>query len=387
MANKPGKRQFGNIRKLKSGRYQASYLGPDGVRRFAPSTFADETTAGQWLTLRQADLIRGEWNDPDLARVLFGNYASSWVEEHELSPTTRELYEILLRLHIEPFLGRKELGKIGPETIRKWRKDLQDSERSADTVAKSYRLVRAIMATAVDDERIKRNPCRIKGADTAARAERPVATVKQVYALAEAIGPRFRVFILAAALTGLRWGELIALRRMDIDLDDATIRVQRSIAELSGGRLIVKGPKSDAGRRTVPIPAVLVDELRAHLREHVAPGADSLVFTGPRGGTPKRGSWRSTVKWTATVVKVGLPAGFHFHDLRHTGNHLASKSGASTKELMHRMGHGSMRAALIYQHNTDERAREIAARLNDVVAREAKGDDDGGAAGVLVPTP
>ena len=82
---------------------------------------------------------------------------------------------------------------------------------------------------------------------------------------------------------------------------------------------------------------------------------------------------------------MGLPAGFHFHDLRHTGNHLASKSGASTKELMHRMGHGSMRAALIYQHNTDERAREIAALLSEVVTLEAKGDDDE-LSGVLVPS-
>jgi integrase len=110
------------------------------------------------------------------------------------------------------------------------------------------------------------------------------------------------------------------------------------------------------------------------------------VFTGSRGGTPKRGSWRSTVKWTTRVKEVGLPAGFHFHDLRHTGNHLASKTGASTRELMHRMGHGSMRAALIYQHATDERAREIANRLNEVVARESESDDDDGAAGALVPT-
>jgi integrase len=387
VGNRPGKRQFGYVRRQKSGRFSASYLGPDGIRRFAPNTFPDEATANRWLTLRQADLIRGEWNDPDLGRISFGNYGESWIEEHELSPRTRELYKALFRLHIEPFLGRKELAKIGPETVRKWRKDLQGSGRSADTVAKSYRLVRAIMATAVDDERIKRNPCRIKGADSAARDERPVATVKQVYALAEAIGPRFRVFILAAAFTGLRWGELIALRRMDVDLEDATISVQRSIAELSGGKLVVKPPKSTAGIRTVPIPAVLVEELRAHLLEHVGPDADSLVFTGPRGGTPKRGSWRSTVKWTATVKKVGLPSGFHFHDLRHTGNHLASKSGASTRELMHRMGHGTMRAALIYQHNTDERAREIAARLNEVVTREAKRDDEDGASGVLVPIP
>lgn len=387
MANKPGRRQFGYVRTLKSGRVQASYLGPDGIRRFAPNTFPDETTANQWLTLRQADLIRGEWNDPDLGRILFGNYAESWIEEHELSPRTRELYKALLRLHVDPFLGRKELAKIGPETVRKWRKDLQEGGRSADAVAKAYRLVRAIFTTAVDDERIKRNPCRIKGADMAARAERPIASVRQVYALAEVIGPRFRAFILAAAFTGLRWGELIALRRMDVDLDEATISVQRSIAELSGGRLVVKRPKSDAGLRTVPIPAVLVEELRAHMVAHVEPHADSLVFTGPRGGTPKRGSWRSTVKWTTKVKEAGLPAGFHFHDLRHTGNHLASKSGASTKELMHRMGHGSMRAALIYQHNTDERAREIAVRLNEVVARETKRDDDDGAAGVLVPTP
>ena len=70
------------------------------------------------------------------------------------------------------------------------------------------------------------------------------------------------------------------------------------------------------------------------------------------------------MKWTAKVKESGLPAGFHFHDLRHTGNHLASKSGASTRELMQRMGHSTMRAALVYQHATDERAREIAARLN-----------------------
>jgi integrase len=299
---------------------------------------------------------------------------------------TRELYKALLRLHLKPFIGKKELDRIGPETVRTWRSDLLAKGRSADTTAQSYRLLRAIMATAVDDQRVKRNPCRIKGADTAARAERPVATVKQVYALAEAIGPRFRAFILAAAFTGLRWGELIALRRVDLDLVDRTVSVHRSIAELSGGRLVVGPPKSAAGVRTVPIPAVLVVELRAHLAKYIADEPTALVFTGTRGGTPKRGSWRSTVKWTTRVKEAGLPAGFHCHDLRHTGNHLASKSGASTRELMYRMGHGSMRAALIYQHATDARAREIADRLNDVVARENQPDDEDGTAGVLVTT-
>lgn len=78
----------------------------------------------------------------------------------------------------------------------------------------------------------------------------------------------------------------------------------------------------------------------------------------------KRSNWRDSVRWPASVKAAGLPVGFHFHDLRHTGNHLAASAGASTRELMHRMGHGSMRAALIYQHATSERDQEIAAELS-----------------------
>jgi integrase len=135
----------------------------------------------------------------------------------------------------------------------------------------------------------------------------------------------------------------------------------------------------------VTIPAVLVDELRQHLAEYGGHNPASQVFTGPNGATPKRGYWPKSVRWAERVQAVGLPDGFHFHDLRHTGNHLASKSGASTRELMHRMGHSTMRAALIYQHATDERAREIAARLSQVVENEVKGDGDDGAAGERVP--
>jgi integrase len=127
------------------------------------------------------------------------------------------------------------------------------------------------------------------------------------------------------------------------------------------------------------------------LAEYVGPDLDALVFTGERGATPKRGSWRTTVKWTTRVAEAGLPEGFTFHDLRHTGNHLAAMSGASTKELMQRMGQSTMRAALIYQHATDERAREIADQLNELVEGQIKAmsegtpDCDDGAAG-LVPT-
>jgi integrase len=389
----PRRRQFGSVRQLKSGRWQARYYGPDGVGREAPETFLKERDAQVWLTLREAEIVRGEWMDPDRGRELFGSYAARWIEQQKLGPRTREEYERTYRLHVEPFLGRRELGRIKPDTIRTWRSKLLTSGRSEDATAKAYRLVRSVMFTAVDDDLIRRNPCRIKGADKARRAERSVATVKQVYALADLLGERWRAFILTAAFTGIRWGELIALRRTDIDLDARVIRVPRAFAELSGGRLVVVPPKSEASERGVTMPDVLVGELTVHLDKFVGSDDAALVFVGERGGTPKRGSWRTTVKWTTRVVKAGLPKGFTFHDLRHTGNHLASVSGASTRELMQRMGHSTMRAALIYQHATDERAREIADRLNDVVERQAKSgdkgtpDDEDGAAGVLVSVP
>jgi integrase len=131
------------------------------------------------------------------------------------------------------------------------------------------------------------------------------------------------------------------------------------------------------------MPAVLVDVLNDHLAEYPATG-DELLFRGPKGAPLRRNNFHRSVDWSALVLKAGLPARFHFHDLRHTGNTLAAASGASTRELMHRMGHGSMRAALIYQHATSDRDREIASALDLRIQPEAgekwpvRGSEDAG---------
>jgi integrase len=114
----------------------------------------------------------------------------------------------------------------------------------------------------------------------------------------------------------------------------------------------------------VALPAFLVGELLHHLAELVADAPEALVFTGPRGAMLRTGNFRRSVDWPAAVRAAGLPTGFHVHDLLHTGNTLAAAAGASTRELMHRMGHASLRAALIYQHATCERDREIASKMD-----------------------
>jgi integrase len=94
-----------------------------------------------------------------------------------------------------------------------------------------------------------------------------------------------------------------------------------------------------------------------------------LIFNAPKGAALRRNNFHRSARWAECVAEAGLPEGFRFHDLRHTGNTLAASSGASTRELMHRMGHASMRAALIYQHATSKRDREIAAAIDERIGR------------------
>jgi integrase len=271
------------------------------------------------------------------------------------------------RCALEPTFGTEPIAAIREPHVRRWRKQLLDAGTSAVTVAKAYRLLRAIMGTAVDDRVIKRNPCQIKGASQETSAERPVLTIAQVFALADAVGPRYRAFVLLAVFGSLRWGELAALRRCDVDVGTGTVRVSRQLTEISG-YITFGPPKSVAGMRTVALPDLIVPILRSHLDSFTQPEDDALIFTSPTGKPLRHGLWRSRV-WVKATSQIGLP-GPHFHDLRHAGNMLAAESGATLRELMDRMGHSTTRAALIYLHGSDARQREIADALGRRVEQQ-----------------
>jgi integrase len=172
--------------------------------------------------------------------------------------------------------------------------------------------------------------------------------------------------ILLTAFASLRWGEVTALRRQDIAPDGSTVRIAFAHTEVRGRGIVVGPPKSRAGLRTVAVPTAIRAEIVGHLAEFVDAGPDALVFTGVQGRALHRGAWGQRVKWMEVVTKLGL-AGLHFHDLRHAGNIWASKAGMSTKDLMARMGHDDMRAALIYQRATSDADRLIADRLSLLV--------------------
>ncbi len=188
---------------------------------------------------------------------------------------------------------------------------------STVTTAKAYRLLKAILNTAVNDGIIRRNPCRIKGAGQEASAEHPVLTITEVYALADAIDPRYRALVLLGTFASLRWAELAALRPSDIDLDLCTIRVDRQLIEQLGGGSAFGPPKSGAGRRAVPFSDIIRADLREHLERFVSEDDEALVFTSPLGARMRHSNFYRRV-WLPAVAKVGRP-GVHFHDLRHNG--------------------------------------------------------------------
>jgi integrase len=366
----PGRkaRSFGSIRKLPSGRWQARYRGPDGLLRPAPHTFTYKADASKWLALTEAELLGGKWTDPDAGRIPFSDYAAAWIAERPgLRPKTIQLYRYLLRTHLQDDFGSRTIASITEADVRRWRADLLSRGVSPVTAAKAYRLLKSILATAAEDGLIPRNPCRIKGASVEKSAERPVLTVAQVYALADAVGPRYRSLVLLACFCGLRWGELAALQRGDIDHAHRTVRVARQLCEVAGQPPFFAPPKSDAGKRLVAIPPMILPDVLSHLDTFTPPGTGVLLFTSPEGKPLRHTNFRRRV-WLPALAASGLDV--HFHDLRHTGNQLVAEEGANLRELMERMGHSTSRAALIYQHSTSDRQH----RLADAVAARVQAE-------------
>ncbi|GAA2858419.1 putative prophage phiRv2 integrase [Actinoplanes cyaneus] len=361
------KRRFGSVRQLPSGSWQARYTGPDGLPRLGRSPFDTKRAAEQWLVEVEADILKSEWVDPDAGKVELDDYITRWIKERDLKPRTREEYERNIRLHVRTQLGNVALNQVTPQRIRSWRTERLDAGIGRPTVAKTYRILHAVFGTAVDDELIRRNPCRIKGASQEKADERETATLDQVFAIAEHIQPRYRLLVLLAAFAQLRFGELVALRRNSINLTTMELRVRLATAEMEDGTQVDGDPKSEAGKRPVSLPTGLRGDVERHLDRYAQPGPDGRLFLGPLGGIPRRRNFNRVWKAALDRAKIPTEMDLHLHDLRHTGSTWSAQSGATLRELMARIGHSSTRAAMIYQHASRDRDQAIAAALDALI--------------------
>jgi integrase len=332
-------------------------------------TFRRAKDADAFKRQVEAEDANGAEVDPARGDVTFGEYAEGWLKDRRrldgrpLAPRTRELYRSLFDRHlIKPF-GPKRLNAIRTEEVRGWHSNLA-ARSSPVQAAKTYRLLRAILNTAVEDERIATNPCRLRGAGTERTPERPFVDVEIVLALSDAIDARYCALVLLAGFGGLRLGELIALRRGDLDLQADTVRVERQVVELKNGQRIETAPKTDAGRRTVHIPSSISAALATHLDRYCGDGDDAPVFTGPLSDGLRRGTLYK--EWDKARRQAGLPE-VHLHDLRHAAGTLAAQTGATTRELMARLGPASPAAAHRYQHAAERRDVHVAESLETML--------------------
>ena len=240
-----GKRSFGAIRKLPSKRYQASHIGPDLARHNAPGTFTSKADAEAWVALERRLIEWDEWSPPAQRKAKqqhddtqsLRTYATTWLPERTavrgLKPKTVSEYQRYLDRLIHPSLGELRLKDVTPATIRAWVGSLNPKMPRMNEHA--YALLKAIFATAVQDELLDRNPCRERMRKPPRHIGEP-ATLDELALLVAAMPERLRLMILLAAWCALRFGEVAELRRGDIDLKNGVIRVTRAVQWVDGGR-------------------------------------------------------------------------------------------------------------------------------------------------------
>ena len=390
----PGKRRarrgFGKIRKLPSGRYQASYIGPDLLRHTAIRTFEAREDAEGWLNKeRRLTDDPDAWTSPRVreARRQSGMTLRAFapdatqrrkVRGRSLTPRTLAHYDRLLEKVLYPTFGDTIMSRITPEQISAWY-DALPAEHPTQR-AHAYSLLSSLLQQDIDEEAdrtnkpvVRVNPCRIKGAGVAERVrEIKPATVEQLATITENMPDELQAMVILSAWCGLRFGEVAALRRRDIDTTAGTVRVERAVVHLDGQN-IIGAPKSAAGVRTIALPPHIVPMLQDHLRKHTGKGRDALLFPCVPG---------SDEPWTnggpfARVFAVARDAAdrddLRFHDLRHTGAVLAAQSGATLKELMQRLGHSTPTMALRYQHVAEGRDAAIARAMSERATQTTTG--------------
>jgi integrase len=310
---------------------------------------------------------KGDWTDPALARITFGEYAGAWLNARtDLKPKTRHQFDSLLALYVLPTWRTVPLAKITFEGLSQWAARLTAAGLGSSGLRQAVFVTSAALDHAVRSGRIRANPAHGLKLPRPPRRDHVFLTHDQVHDLAATSGS-CRVLVLLLAYTGLRWGEATALRACDIDLTRHRIDVRRAHADV-GGHIVLGTPKSHQNR-TVPIPRFLANEL-ADLT--TGKTADQLVFTTQGGHLLRLPNWRREVFLPARI-RAGISTRFRVHDLRHTAASLMIQAGYPPKRLQEIMGHASITTTVdLYGHLYPGDMDRYADRLDSAAAQAGK---------------
>jgi len=350
-------------RKLDGGgtAYLARYRAPNGRER--SKQFAKRSDAERFLAVAEVAKAEGSWIDPARGRMRLRDWVIRFraSERHALRPSTLARDEVYVRTQILPAFGDMPLARIAHDDVQAWVNGLS-GRSSPTTVHKCHQILRKTMAGAVRSRLVPRNPCDGVRLPSVQRQEMRFIGPTQIRGLASTIHPRYEAFVLLGAYGGLRLGELVGLRWRRVDLRRGQVEVAEISVEINGD-IIFGPPKTRAGRRTVPIPEVVVSALNA--AKPAGGRDDDLVFTAPSGGPVRHRLFRQRF-WYPAVTEAGLD-GFRIHDLRHSAVALWIAAGASPTEIAQRAGHTSVVTVLDrYGHLLPQTSDVVTRRLNQL---------------------
>jgi integrase len=310
------------------------------------TSFPTKKAADAFAAKVEHDKATGNYLDPARGQIPFTDYVTEWIGVQVLRPGTLDQYTRNLRNHTLPAFGKTPIAAITRPMVQGFVKRLLDSRLAPSTVHNIYGVFAGIMRAAVLDSRLSRTPCMGIRLPEIPKTRVRILTAGQVFALADAMHPRYRFIVLFAYGTGTRQGEALAASHSRIDTSERLYTVDRQIVLVNqsttgySAKPSFGPPKTKAGYRTIPLADFVLDAYTDHAR-HLPPDQD-LLFTSPRTGTALNRSYYGTGIWAPAVKKAGLPPDTTFHDLRHSFASTALAAGVPVLEVSRWLGHASI---------------------------------------------
>jgi integrase len=334
--------------KLPSGRWEVRYRDPNGRPR--RQRFDTRGQAKDRLATVRTKGIEGSYIASERGRMNFGAWCDEWwATMVDLRARTLARYERDLRLHIRPRFDRRPLAKITKTEVQAWVAEMRAGGVPDSAVRRRFSVFRAVMTGAVEGERLVKSPCAGVKLPEVRRSDIEVLTPEEVAELAAAMPEWCRSWVLVAAWSGLRWSEMVGLRRRDVDMLRRRLVVTQQVVEVGSEFKGFDQPKTQAGRRSVPIWAPIYPILEEQLTTRAQPGKDGLVFVNTRGNSPHLSSFTSQT-WKGARAAIGRPD-LRWHDLRHTYVAIRIAAGAHPKEIQEECGHSSYKTTMdVYGH-------------------------------------
>ena len=354
-------------------RYTAMYRDGSGRQRSA-GTFTSRREADKAGRQAENKLEQGTWVDPVSGKTTFASYVEKvWWPSRQLEASTKAGYRSYLDRHFLPFFGHLPMADILPSTVQAWVTQAVASGLSPRSVVKYHVMLHGVFKRAVRDRVIAFNPCSDTELPKVVKKKRRIVTPAEFELLLAHMHGRYRLMLLTEIETGLRWGELVALRPRHVDQLRCAVTIEETVVEVSrkisptGDRMIIKPYPKDDEPRTLTVSPELLDLIAERITA-LNLDRDDLLFpsTDSKAGRPlSRNTFRTRV-WLPALKQSGLDFGVRMHDLRHAHASWLLAGGADLKAVMERLGHSQIQTTQQYLHTLPEADRQAFAAFQSI---------------------